>query len=196
MVKIENEYGDRYKGKSSNAIYQGHYGRTIRRKSYKEIKNPSPSQVKTRNRFKEATQKIKELNFDEIQGIKKFYRYLKEQNPRKWPVNWYNFAKQLYIKQPTITILNLSNMEYQIDYLNIYKVQEKTESGLIVYDSGVLSNPKGGETLQKFSKIPSLIATKIVIIPILGITHEYQIRKSLTSLRFFDIRFFDNLYFT
>ena len=48
MVKIENEYGDRYTGKSGNAIYQGHYGRTIRRKSYQQNKTPSKKHQNTK----------------------------------------------------------------------------------------------------------------------------------------------------
>lgn len=195
MVKIENEYGDRYKGKSSNAIYQDHYGKQIRRKSYKQTKPPTPKQLETRQRFKEAIQTIKSLSYNQIQDIKKFYNILKEKDPRKYPVNWYNFAKWLCIKQPKTIILNQTNKEYKINHINIYQVIELSSNNVPVYDSGQLSTPSIGSLLQNFQKIPSLGAVSLKIYPVDGIYHTFQLEEKQFELLFFDSRFFDSRFF-
>ncbi|MCC7569981.1 hypothetical protein KO465_01385 [Candidatus Micrarchaeota archaeon] len=196
MVKIENEYGDKYTGKYSNAIYQQHYGRQIRRKGYKQRKPPSKKQIETRERFKEAIQNIKQLPYDQVQSIKKIFRILKEKNPRSWPVNWYNFAKLCYIKTPKVTILDPETFEYQVTYFSIYQVVEKTASGLIVYDSGIISSPETNQFLQTYQKTPETRTKYIEITVIPGITHTHPLRPILTSLKYFDNRYFDNRYFT
>lgn len=196
MVKIENIYGDKYTGKSSNAIYQKQYGQQIRRKAYKQNKSPSKKQIETRNRFKEAIQQVKNLSSADVQIIKKFYHILKERNPRQWPVNWYNFAKLCYLKQPTITILNPETLEYQITYFSIYQITEKTVSGLTLYDSGILSNPETGQFHKTYNKTPEPITNNIEITVLPGITHTHQIRQPSASLKFFDNRYFDSRFFT
>jgi hypothetical protein len=196
MVKIENEYGDKYTGKYSNAIYQQHYGRQIRRKAYKQNKSPSKKQIETRNRFKEAIQQVKNLSSADVQIIKKFYHILKERNPRQWPVNWYNFAKYMYIKRPKLKIINPITLEYQINYFNIYQVQEIDSIGNIIYNSGYLSDPETGKLQNQYSHTPNINTITLIISPSPGITHEYQIREKPEGLRFFDIRFFDSRYFT
>jgi len=196
MVKIENEYGDRYTGKSGNAIYQGHYGRTIRRKSYQQNKTPSKKQLQTRQRFKEALKNIKTLNHDQILFLKKVYRILKEKNPRRWPVNWYNFAKLCYIKIPKFKILDSYSNEYQITYFTIYNVKEKTPSGTVIFDSGPLSSPDTGSFLETYSKIPNNINVEIEVQILPGVSHSYFIGEKETGLTFFDSLFFDSRYFT
>jgi hypothetical protein len=196
MVKIENEYGDQYTGKSSNAIYQGHYGRTIRRKGYKQRKPPSKKQIETRNRFKEAITKIKQLTPNQVQNIKKIYRFLKENNPRSWPVNWYNFAKLCYIKKPKITILNPTTNEYHITNFLIYQIIEKTALDSIVYDSGILSSPETNQFLSSYTKTPETLTDYIQITILPGITHTHIIRPFTTGMKYFDNQFFDNRYFT
>lgn len=196
MVKIENIYGDRYTGKSSNAIYQGYYGRQIRRKGYKQTTPPSAKQIQTRQRFKEAIQQVKNLSSVDVQSIKKIFRILKEKDPRSWPVNWYNFAKLCYIKTPKITILDPETLEYQVQYFSIYQVVEKTASGLIVYDSGIISAPETNQFQNQFQKTPETITNYLEITVIPGITHTQQIRPFATILKYFDNRYFDNRYFT
>lgn len=196
MVKIENEYGDRYTGKSGNAIYQGHYGKTIRRKGYHETGTPSPRQVQIRNRFKEASTLIKNLPYEHRQGIKNIYHYLKEKEPRLWPVNWYNFAKQIYIKKPEFIITDKSNNEYQINYLSIYRIQEISADNTVLFDSSYLSDPFNLIFLKIFKKVPHPNTTIIKIFPIPGVFHEVNIIPVISSLRFFDNRFFETQYFT
>ena len=196
MVKIENEYGDRYKGKSSNAIYQEHYGKQIRRKNYKQTQPPTPKQLQTRQRFKEALKNIKTLNHDQILYLKKVYRILKEKNPRSWPVNWYNFAKLCYIKIPKFKILDPYTREYQVDNFSIYQVKEKTSFGDVIFDSGPLSAPDKGTCLEKYIRKPEHYAVEIQIIVLPGIIHTNLIGETEIGLLFFDSRYFDSRYFT
>lgn len=196
MVKVENEYGDRYTGKCSNAIYQGHYGNTIRRKGYKENKPPSKKQLQTRQRFIEATEKIKSLTYEQIQYIKTVYRILKEKNPRQWPVNWFNFAKKLHIKIPEFQIIDIYTNEYKIKYFNIYQVIETNPYGTILFDSGILSSPDAGTYHNTFQKIPDPNTALIEITILPGIKHNFIISEIEIGSKFFDIRFFDNRYFT
>ena len=196
MVKIENTYGDTYTGKTSNAIYQRHYGNQIRRKTYKQNKSPSKKQLETRNRFKEAIQQVKNLSPADVQIIKKFYHILKERNPRQWPVNWYNFAKYLHLKRPEIKIINPSTLEYQINYFNIYQVHEIDSTGNIIYNSGNLSDPEIGKLQNYYTHTPDINTITLLISPSPGIIHEYQIREKPEGLRFFEESFFDSRYFT
>lgn len=196
MVKIENEYGDRYKGKAGNAIYQDQYGRQVRRKSYQQKKPPSKAQILTRQRFKEAIQTIKSLPYNQIQDIKKFYNILKEKDTRKYPVNWYNFAKWLYIKKPKLTIIDSLTNQYKIQHVNIARVEEKTQYLTTTYDSGKISDPTSGDFLKKYIKIPELDTALVEIYVLNDISHTIKIRKLSEDTQFFDIRFFDPRYFT
>ena len=72
MVKIRNLFGDRYKGRQGGAVYQGRYGKQIRRTWNDRKKNRSPAQEEQKRRFRQAHAWIKGLTSEEIEGLKRF----------------------------------------------------------------------------------------------------------------------------
>ncbi len=72
MVKIRNIFGDEYKGKQGNAVYQKRYGRQIRRLRDGRKRNNSPAQEEQKARFRQAHAWVKSLSTQEIEGLKRF----------------------------------------------------------------------------------------------------------------------------
>ena len=72
MVKIRNIYGDEYRGKQRNAVYQRKYGRQIRRIKEDKKANRAPAQVEQQRRFKVGLAWYKSLSYLEKEGLKLF----------------------------------------------------------------------------------------------------------------------------
>jgi len=74
MVKIKNVFGDEYKGKQRNMVYQKRYGRQIRRLREEHKENKAPGQVEQQRRFRVGLSWYKSLSYEEKQGLKLFLR--------------------------------------------------------------------------------------------------------------------------
>jgi len=72
MVKIRNIYGDEYRGKQRNAVYQRKYGRQIRRIKEDKKANRAPAQLEQQRRFKIGISWYKSLSYFEKEGLKLF----------------------------------------------------------------------------------------------------------------------------
>lgn len=195
MVKIVNEFGDVLTGKCSNAIYQKHYGRQIRRKGYKEKKQPSPAQLKQRNKFKDAIAWTKSLTTEERIGLKNYYETSKLGYQKNMPVNWYNFAKYVYIKSPTFTILDPTNQTYQIKHPSILKITEKASDGSIINIIDNLSDYENGIITDNYTGTPNIITNIIEVMTMPGLLFEYIISPYTATSKYFDSKYFDIQYF-
>lgn len=72
MVKITNVFGDEYKGRQGNAVYQKKYGKQIRRVWDGKKRNTAPAQEEQKARFRQAHAWIKQLTSEEVEGLKTF----------------------------------------------------------------------------------------------------------------------------
>ena len=102
MVKVTNPAGDEYKGKLGNQQYQGHYGRSIRKKQSEIHYKTTDLQKESRQNFKDAVNWVKSLTANEKISLKQIYREKYPSYETGQPNNWYNFAKNLYITKPRI----------------------------------------------------------------------------------------------
>ena len=194
MVKIENEYGDVLTGKSGNAIYQKFYGQQIRRKAYKQTKPPSKAQQNIRQKFKDALAWIKTLTYEQKNALKTYYRNSKLSYDPNYPVNWYNFAKLIYIKNPTFEILNESNNQYRILHPAIKKIEEKSSSGLLLFSVDNLSSFIDQNYTEHYEHTPETITSQITLTTLSGLEYNYIIGELLEELIYCDIRYCDPNY--
>jgi len=195
LVKIENDFGDVLTGKCSNAIYQKHYGRQIRRKGYKETKEPSPQQIKQRNKFKDAIAWVKTLTSEQRIGLKNYYETSKLGYQKNMPVNWYNFAKYCYIKNPIFQILDDVNNSYNLIHPSILRVVEKSLDESIIYIIDNLTVLENGVLCDNFHRTPEILTAYIELTLITGQIYTYYIEPVKTTTLFFDASFFDYHYF-
>jgi len=72
MVKIRNIYGDEYRGKQRNAVYQRKYGRQIRRIKEDKKANRAAAQQEQQRRFKVGLAWYKSLSYIEKEGRRAF----------------------------------------------------------------------------------------------------------------------------
>lgn len=194
MVKITNEFGDKYTGKQGEAIYQKHYGTQIRRKAYKEDKEPSKRQIQVRNNFKDATSWVKSLSYEQREDLKKFYKTSKISYSNGYPVNWYNFAKWIYIKKPEFQILDSETNDYQIDHPSIVSIKEMDEYGFVHFYESNISTFQDLNLNKKYIKTPTPYTTKIIVTLLTGLIYEYIITSTITSLIYCDIKYCNPLY--
>lgn len=194
MVKITNEYGDKYTGKLGNAIYQKVHGQQVRRKSYKQTKDPSPSQLQVRTKFKEAIAWIKTLTSNQKTGLKSYYKTSRLGYDPAYPVNWYNFAKWLYIKNPYYELLNIYTNEYKIHHPGILKITEKDLQGTVMFTDDNLSSLEGGAFCTNYHKTANVFASFIELTLVTGQIFTYPITPPITSLIYCDILYCNPIY--
>jgi len=194
MVKVENEYGDVLTGKSGNAIYQKFYGQQIRRKAYKQTKPPSKAQQNIRQKFKDALAWIKTLTYEQKNALKTYYRNSKLSYDPNYPVNWYNFAKLIYIKNPTFEILNESNNQYRITHPAIKKIEEKSSTGVTLYIIDDLSSFEDEQYTESYNHIPVIGTTQIILTTLSGLQFSYLEGEITTELIYCDISYCDPNY--
>lgn len=72
MVKIKNVFGDEYKGKQKNAVYQKRYGKQIRRIKEDKKRNDAPAQREQQRRFRVGVAFYKSLTAEEKQALKEW----------------------------------------------------------------------------------------------------------------------------
>ncbi len=101
MVKIKNKHGDFKKGRQGRGVYQGFYGKQIRRKHEGEKKNKSPKQLEVQQRFREGlafaeslseVEKLTIINYIETRGLK---------------LTWHNYAKLISMAPVKVDRSNL-----------------------------------------------------------------------------------------
>jgi len=74
VVKIRNVYGDEYKGRQGNAVYQKFYGRQIRRLWDGKKENKAPQQEEQKKRFKMGLAFWESLSTEEREKLKEYLR--------------------------------------------------------------------------------------------------------------------------
>lgn len=191
MVKITNEFGDVLKGKTGNAVYQEHYGRQIRRKAYKENKKPSESQIQVRNNFKKSIEWVKSLTHEQREDLKSFYKNSNLSYSAGNPINWYNFAKWLYIKKPEFRILDPETAKFEIKHPALYSVTIKNPLGFILYQETGISSFNSLFLNKKYIFTPVSDASTLIITLLTGLDFEYTINTIAPELEGFDINCFD-----
>jgi hypothetical protein len=87
MVKVTNKTGDFKRGKQGTAVYQGFYGKQIRRKLKTTKNNNSQKQIQVQGRFKEGLTFAESLSEIEKQTLINFIK----NNGLK--LTWHNYAK-------------------------------------------------------------------------------------------------------
>jgi hypothetical protein len=104
MVKIINEHGDIKTGKQGQAVYQGIYGRQMRRVLKPKSTPPSKAQVKQQTRFQEALSwratlpreaRIFLEGYAIAHGIVDTYRV---------PLTWDKFALKIALETPIVRV--------------------------------------------------------------------------------------------
>jgi len=74
MVKIKNVHGDEYRGKQAGAVYQGFYGRQVRRLWDGRKENKAPGQEEQKRRFRVGLAWYKGLSSAELAGLKEWLK--------------------------------------------------------------------------------------------------------------------------
>lgn len=101
MVKVRNKQGDIKKGKQGRAVYQGFYGKQIRRKHDGEKKNKSQKQLEVQQRFKEGLAFAESLS--EVEKLT-IIRYIES---RGLKLTWHNYAKLISMAPVRVDSRNL-----------------------------------------------------------------------------------------
>lgn len=124
MVKVKNVHGDRYKGRQEVAVYQGRYGKQIRRKYTEKRKERSEMQKETSKRFREGIRFAKSLNSTEIETLKQRI------NELGLKTSWYNFAKKAVMQRAKIELEVTTDPEF---YWNL-KIYHPLLTKIEIYD--------------------------------------------------------------
>lgn len=140
MVKIFNELGEKKTGKLGNSIYQNINGVQVRRSNFKRDKPASPNQIKTRKRFTDAVTWVKNLSYDETQGIKKYFNQSFLSYKKGEPSTWYNFAKNLYMVTPDFILTENTTDKLKITHPGIKDIKIYNETGILQLAYTNLSN--------------------------------------------------------
>jgi hypothetical protein len=150
MAKVTNIFGELATGKNGPVIYQGHYGRTIRRAGYSQKNKPTQAQTNARNMFKEATAWASSLSFDEKTAIKNYYNKTFNNWEKGQPSTWHNFAKSIYIKKPTLILLDSTTQEYLINHPAIKTVSIYNDIKQPLFQSDDISSFETGEIVKEY----------------------------------------------
>jgi len=110
MVKIRNLFGDRYKGRQGDAVYQGRYGKQIRRTWNDRKKNRSPAQEEQKARFRQAHAWVRTLSTEEIEGLK---RFTAEHYPS---LTWQQYAIKTALDRGRVSVTTHEHVETQEVY--------------------------------------------------------------------------------
>ena len=87
MVKIRNVFGDEYKGRQGNAVYQKFYGRQVRRLWDGRKKNKAPGQEEQKKRFKIGLAFWSSLSQTEREFLRQYVReHYETLTPQQWAV--------------------------------------------------------------------------------------------------------------
>lgn len=175
MVKIVNEFGDVLKGKTGEAIYQGHYGRQIRRKSYKKNDNPSSKQIQVRKRFKDSIIWVNSLTFSQKQNIKHLFKNQFPSYEKGQPTTWFNYAKWLYLSNPKFSIIDSSNNCYKINHPAIMNIEEYDSSMNLIYSSQNLSDLSDLSLYSSFIHTPSPEVSSIQVTTLTGLLFVFTL---------------------
>ncbi len=164
MVKVTNPAGDEYKGKLGNQQYQGHYGRSIRKKQSEIHYKTTDLQKESRQNFKDAVNWVKSLTANEKISLKQIYREKYPSYETGQPNNWYNFAKNLYITKPRI--------EFTQPDPNLYKIIHPAIAEIVLYDH--LKHPLF--SVSDLSSIENHQLTDVYEFPVTGSPHAIGIK--------------------
>lgn len=175
MVKIENDFGDVLKGKSGDKVYQLHYGRQIRKQNHKETKEPSPLQLQVRNKFKLAIEWVKTLSSTQRIGLKRYYESSKLGYSPKYPVNWYNYAKKIYIKNPEFTLQDPNINKYKISHPGIKTIIEFDSLGNQVFKIDDLSVLEDGVIAESYNKVCETLTSRVRVVTLPGMYFDFNI---------------------
>lgn len=198
LVKITNDFGDNYVGKSGNAIYQKQWGQQVRRMGYKEKKEPSIRQQEVRQRFKDAIQWVKDLPFEDRRSLKQLYETTSIAYDKKYPVNWYNFAKWLYIQDPKFSILNVITNEYKISHPALLSVKEYDVHNVLRYSSDILSTFDSPNLDKSFVHTPISYDSRIEITLLTGLTMTQVLGSvvvPVAEMLYYDSKFYEIIYY-
>lgn len=87
MVRIQNKQGEFKRGKQEGAVYQGFYGRQIRRKREDKKKTKSQKQLEVQKRFKQGLAFAKSLSIEERKTLQSYI------SSHALNLTWHNYAK-------------------------------------------------------------------------------------------------------
>jgi len=87
MVRIQNKQGDFKRGKQDSAVYQGFYGKQIRRKREDKKKTKSQKQLEVQQRFRDGLTFARSLSLAERETIESYIE------SHKLSLTWHNYAK-------------------------------------------------------------------------------------------------------
>jgi hypothetical protein len=104
VVKIFNQAGDFKRGRQGDAVYQGHYGRQIRRLFSPRDCEPTKPQLAQRTRFEQALSWRETLSKDEKTFLEGYSIHHGIRNKDGVTLTWDRLAIKLAIEKPVVLI--------------------------------------------------------------------------------------------
>lgn len=198
LVKIINEFGDNYVGKSGNAIYQKQWGTQVRRMGYKEKKAPSVRQLEVRQRFKDAIEWVKDLDFTDKQALIKFYNNSNYAFDKNYPVNWYNYAKWIFISDIKFSISSKDSNVIIINHPAISSIKVYNSTGVLVQTLSDLTDYTTSTVCTDYSISMPSDGGSILVTTYPGIEKTYGISVPVipvSEMLYYDSRYYESEYY-
>lgn len=140
MVKVTNIAGDEYVGKLGNQQYQGLYGFSIRKKQHSKQQKVTIKQKDSRERFKGAVEWVKSLSGPDKANFRKLYSLNFPSYKPGVPANWYNYAKNMYLKIPTYRLIDPDTNLIEFEHPGILSVSFYDQAKHVIHGVSGLSS--------------------------------------------------------
>ncbi len=174
MVKVRNIFGDEYKGKQAEKIFQKKYGQQIRREGFKREYESTPWQVAQMERFRKGVEFWKSLSYEQKEKLKKYYKEHVGGYIPGVPGTWVNWVKVFAMQVPRFEILDKEAKKYRITHQGIKKVTEKDVDGNVVFEANGLSDIDELRFQKTFEQFAKKKSRKVEVTTLAGIMHIFE----------------------